>query len=172
MTRFTRSSKRNHIHTANLLDPKKMQEEMIRKLENYHFTHFITLSSNGLVSREERMVQLLKQWDARVNRALVGPRWQKRPDERLFWYAFLEKPQENPHWHLLAQIDPNYTSTPQAVRVARLPIVGERTWAELLSRGSFNCQPIVSKEIIRYVLKEFRSAGDFTRFVVSTEFIS
>ena len=90
----------------NLIEKKKLRREFESFIERFGPTYFVTLATNAYnpVS-QNRMRDLLKAWSARVNRALLGSRWQKKPDEHIFFFAFLEKPDINPHWHLLLQAD-------------------------------------------------------------------
>ena len=69
-------------------------------LADRHFTHIATLATNDPMTSTERMKDLLKEWDARVNREIVGNKWHKRPDERIDWIAFREGVGAHPHWHL------------------------------------------------------------------------
>lgn len=155
-------------------DHEELRLAMKQKLECYDFTHFITLASHGALIGHQRMRHLLKQWDARVNRALVGPRWRDRPDERLVWFAFPEKTQVNPHWHLLAEIDPTdnaSNASSKAARAANLPSMGEKAWLDLLPKGSFDCQAIVSRHVIDHVSKDIRDPRNFEQFIVCREFM-
>jgi hypothetical protein len=73
-------------------------------LENWKFDRFVTLATNGanlpariLGSRHDRLTGLLEEWDGRMNRKLAGPKWSKRPEDRMWAFYFLEKPAANPH---------------------------------------------------------------------------
>jgi len=151
---------------------ERMREELRKRLAGFEFTHFITLTANHQPISYSRMRDRLREWDARINRYLNGPKWQKRPDERLLWFAFPEKLEVNPHWHLIAQVDPDIENTNRLVRTERLPLVGERFWLELLPQGSFDCQDIDSKRVIQYVTKAVASELYFEKFVVFREFMS
>ena len=41
-----------------------------------------------------------------MNRRLAGPKWSKRPEDRMWAFYFLEKPAANPHWHGLVRLTP------------------------------------------------------------------
>tara|TARA_R110001592_G_scaffold25555_3_gene96940 strand:- start:2489 stop:2749 length:261 start_codon:yes stop_codon:yes gene_type:complete len=43
------------------------------------------------------MRERLRDWDARMNRALIGPKWMRRPDERIQWIFMPELIDRNPH---------------------------------------------------------------------------
>lgn len=84
-----------------MLSKDECREAMSDWLRDRRHTHFVTLRPNDPMASHDRMVLLLKDWDARVNRKIAGPKWRKRPDERMQWIAVLEKPDYSPHWHLI-----------------------------------------------------------------------
>ena len=153
-------------------DRKKMRLELQNMLRRYDFTHFITLASNHQPLVYQRMRFLLKRWDARVNREINGPKWAARPDERLIWFAFPEKMGVNPHWHLVAQVDPEIEMPRRAERTKRLPSIGEKHWIKLVPQGSFDCQSIESPEVIRYVTKMSADENHFKKFVLYRELMT
>lgn len=152
-------------------DYKKMRFELRNMLQRNKFTHFITLASNHQLLKYQSMRSLLKRWDARVNREINGPKWAARPDERLIWFAFPEKMDVNPHWHLVVQVDPEIKMLRRAERTKQLPLIGEKHWLKLVPRGSFDCQSVESSEVNRYVTKMSADETHFNKFVMSREFI-
>jgi hypothetical protein len=76
------------------------QHQMLDWLQRYQWTHFVTLALNDPGVGLDRARNILKGWDARMNRRLFGPKWHKKPDERLFAFYFFEKPETNPHCSL------------------------------------------------------------------------
>lgn len=151
---------------------KILQRELRAWLERYTFTHFVTLSSNHQSFTYEWMRQQLKEWDARMNRSLNGPRWHKRPDERLVWFAFPEKLTTNPHWHLLVAVDDYSVTTTRAARLVEFPIYGKRHWMDLCHQGSSDAQDIETKRVIENVTKVSADPAYLEKFVLSTEIIS
>src|SRR4051812_39121907 len=79
----------------------RTRHEVSKWLDQWPFTLFVTLATNDPMVSNEVARRLIKDWDARMNRALLGPKWVDRPDERMFNFYFLEKPGVNPHWHAL-----------------------------------------------------------------------
>jgi len=151
---------------------KRMRQELRAKLLDYNFTYFITLASNHQPLGYSRMRALLKEWDARVNREINGPKWAKRPDERLVWFAFPEKMDVNPHWHLIVEVDPFIETATRVDRTVRLPEIGHMHWLSLVRQGSFDCQCVESSEVIRYVTKVNANQTHFEKFVVFREFMN
>ena len=150
----------------------RMRLELRAKLFDYDFTHFITLASNYQPLGYPRMRALLKEWDARVNRELNGRKWAKRPDERLVWFAFPEKMDVNPHWHLIVQVDTHIENAARAARTERLPETGHMHWMGLVRQGSFDCQSVVSSNVIDYITKMSAEETHFEKFVVFREFMN
>src|SRR3954463_85192 len=83
--------------------------EIIDWIDQWHFTRFVTLTFNdnstgdaripGSQIKYEFLRDRLKEWDARMNRAILGKDWANRYPDRIFAFWFLEKPTTNPHWH-------------------------------------------------------------------------
>lgn len=151
---------------------KRMRQELRAKLLSYDFSHFITLASNHQPLGYLRMRALLKEWDARVNREINGPKWVKRSDERLVWFAFPEKMDVNPHWHLIVQVDPHIENATRAERTDRLPEIGHMHWLSLVRQGSFDCQSVESPRVIEYITKMSAEESHFEKFVVFREFMN
>ncbi|MFB9148979.1 hypothetical protein [Roseovarius ramblicola] len=150
----------------------QMQDELRQRLRDYRFSHFITLASNFQPLSYQRMRDVLKAWDAQVNREINGPKWAKRPDERLLWFAFPEKLDVNPHWHLIAQVDSPIEEQARAERTKRLPQIGEKHWLRLVPRGSYDCQDVESPRVIDYVTKVAMREDLLARFIVCREFMN
>lgn len=151
---------------------RRMRHELRTKLLSYDFTHFITLASNHQPLSYPRMRELLKEWDARVKLELIGPKWVKRPDERLVWFAFPEKLGVNPHWHLIVQVDPHIENVARAERTELLSEIGQLHWLRLVRQGSFDCQSVDSPRVIQYITKMSAGETHFEKFVVFREFMN
>lgn len=151
---------------------RRMRRELRNKLLDYDFTYFITLASNHQPLSYTRMRALLKEWDARVNRELNGRKWAKRSDERLVWFAFPEKMDMNPHWHLIVQVDPHIENATRAARTDRLPEIGHMHWLSLVRQGSFDCQSVESPRVIEYITKMSAEETHFEKLVVCREFMN
>ena len=46
----------------------------------------------------------LRAWDAAINRKLLGKNWRKKEDQHIEYFAFVEKQEEDPHYHLLVKV--------------------------------------------------------------------
>ncbi len=57
---------------------QREREAWVEYLNKRHITHLVTLATNQSFISPARMRGLLKEWDARVNRALYGSKWHKQ----------------------------------------------------------------------------------------------
>lgn len=133
--------------------------------EQFTFTHFITLASNSNDVSLDVMKDRLKGWDARVNRELYGPKWLKHYDELLWFFAFLEKPDVNPHWHLLCRFT-------DADKLARFTPVAGMKWSKMLPMGTVDVQQITEKHsrVVDYVVKRVGGEIEYRNFITPDEF--
>ena len=153
-----------------IIEKKKLRREFEDLIERFGPTHFVTLATNAYkpVARG-RMRDLLKAWSARVNHALLGSRWQKKPDEQILFYAFLEKPDVNPHWHLLVQADVEMIDDLDEWQ-KRFARAADKAWSDLLPAGTVDVQKYYSREVIEYSLKSALRDVEYVSYVVPREF--
>ncbi|MCK8483758.1 hypothetical protein MUY21_06880 [Aliiroseovarius sp. S2029] len=159
--------------------PRSSEREAVREwLNRMWFTHFITLTSNNQMFTRHDMAARLRAWDARVNRNLVGPKWQKRVDERIYWIAFPEKADVNPHWHLLLQLLPEQIEEDedrQGVCDWSFEDDVKHIWTRLVPSGTVDVQRIGSgmcrrDGAARYVTKSLGFEPNLESFVMSREY--
>ncbi|MEC8628925.1 MAG: hypothetical protein VXY73_02445 [Pseudomonadota bacterium] len=150
----------------------RLRNELRQMLKRYEFDYFVTLASNHQQWSYAHLRSLLKQWDAQVNRQINGPKWVKRPDERLVWFAFLEKPDVNPHWHLMVSVDRFIETPARQDRTDRFPEIAEKHWMDLAPKGSFDCKTVVSSAINDYVTKQLHDEACFDNFTIFSQFLS
>lgn len=146
--------------------------ELVARLREMEHSYAITLGTNHRPLSTGAMRDVLKSWDARENRILNGPRWAKRPDERIMWIAFPEKQEVNPHWHLLASPDPTGFHDHRAQRYHAFQRSAERTWLRLLPTGTAQCVPLRGENWEFYITKELAKSDRIEHFILSREFQS
>lgn len=135
------------------------------------YTHFVTLSTNDPMKNDEASYGLLRAWDARVNRALLGPKWQKRPDERIVWFACLEGLDSACHWHLLFRLSWNMPEEKKIKRPTKNLITTlDITWRRITSRGSTKTLLIEDAGAYDYVTKRLNKLEYISTFVDSLSF--
>ncbi len=139
-------------------------------LADTHFTHFITLALNDPMASVGRARRLLRDWDARMNRKLLGKRWHRKPDERMNWIAFLETPWDNPHWHLLVQLLDGQEAAYEETRGEEFFWCAERIWTELKPAGTLVAKDIDDPWVKNYVTKQLVDPLTWENFVIFREF--
>ena len=127
---------------------KQAEREFITFLRNQPVSHFVTLVFN-----EQRALSLahrkLIDWHARVDRALLGPKWAKREkSDRTLFFAFPEHIQTNIHYHLLVR--PALTRTQIAFEE-----IAVTAWNDLVPAGGVSVLPITRKRgVVHYATKD------------------
>ncbi len=152
------------------LNSRTPQRDAIRLwLAKQSFTHFVTLATNNPMTSNARMRDTLREWDARVNRKILGSHWLKKPDERIQWIAFPEAFGASPHWHMLLQLLPD-----QIVKIGsntRLADILKRPWQSLIIGASVDVQTIHSRGALDYATKAIDQGDNAANFITSSEFI-
>lgn len=130
----------------------------------YQFKHFIIARNhsvlltlkfdfNSLTNLTlERMTRTLREFDSRLNRRLLGPKWTKKPERHIQWDAFAEKIDTHGHWHLLATVG--------LIDIGKFTLVANEAWRSLrgtdISEKGFKADVIYNIcGLADYVTKEF-----------------
>jgi hypothetical protein len=146
-------------------------------LENWKFDRFVTLATNdsssslrGVGSSLDRVTDLLKEWDGRMHRKLVGSKWSKRVEDRMWAFYFLEKPSSNPHWHGLVQFNKYFPG--MAERQAELfDRNAEKIWKKLVPAGTVKSIPIYEQRgVADYVSKTLPYPVSYEHYVTPDQF--
>jgi hypothetical protein len=164
------------------------EREKLREWLNtdFAFTHFITLATNQTSKelktrnriaghdswfRYTKLRDLLRQWDARVNRELNGPKWLAHADDAIWYFAFLEKPEANPHWHLLFRINFFTTILPHP-KLDCLTIAATAHWQRLVPSGTVSVKEINARHdrVTDYVAKELGHEVQYESWIVPDDF--
>ncbi|MGR3701320.1 MAG: hypothetical protein ACU0A4_04485 [Paracoccaceae bacterium] len=135
------------------------------------YTHFITLSTNDPMISRNAATQMLRTWDARVNHALLGSKWQKRPDERIVWFACLEGLNSACHWHLLARLSWDMPESKQEKwEAVDLKGTVDFHWKRISARGSTKTLLIHDSGAYDYVTKRLDHQDYVGEFIDSLTF--
>lgn len=147
-------------------------------LSQWPFSRFVTLTLNepgmGALRQAEttasHMRDRLYQFDARMNRKLIGRDWQKRPDNRMFHFFAPEKLTTNPHWHGVVGF---YKAHGDELR-RQEKIFDRHTgniWGDLVPKGSTDVKPINDLPGgIDYVAKTLSIQVNFDHCIFQDEF--
>lgn len=132
------------------------RNEWIEFLKRYEFTHFVTLALNDPMATVNSAERVLSGWEARANRLLIGPKWARYLDRRIFAFYFLEKPNSNPHWHGLVMLDPHPVIRAEQAFV--MEMMGETLLKRVQRAGTFRISAIHDLDgIVRYTTKEIEN---------------
>lgn len=157
-----------YVTVKSLVLRKKMEDW----LSTFPFHFFVTLAPNRGRLSKERMRRLFLEWDARVNRKLYGPKWQKLYAERLFIFAALEKPYTNSHWHLLVKLM-DYQFEGEGAFESRcrlLQEVAEPCWESVVRSGSLKIKRIWDPGgAVKYSVKEFCNPIQYESWIAPDE---
>lgn len=76
----------------------------------------------------------LKRWHARIDKKLLGKHWATADiDDRLFFVAFIEKLDSNPHWHMAVKLaDPS--------RAMVFEAKAAECWEKIIPSGELDVQ--------------------------------
>lgn len=136
-------------------------DEWTRGLE---FSWFLTLNLNAPASfRSAR--NILKEFDARLDRELLGARFHKRQEGRTFFIAVPEHEHSNFHYHLLLEILANGAWS--RTDLAKLMF---EAWRAAIPSGSIWLRGIHDGGAALYTAKDLLKYGHFNEFIISTEF--
>jgi hypothetical protein len=158
-----------------------LRSEIPPWLDQWRFTRFVTLAMNDSTMGDARLPtskvaygrhrDLLREWDGRINHAILGRSWAKRHSDRIWAFYSLEKPRTNPHWHGLIRFFPVENMS----FVEQERIFDENTgriWKKLVPSGSVDVQPItVQRGVVEYVSKMLGYELSYEHFVTPDELI-
>lgn len=157
----------------NLSKNEKSKQALVQWLaETHKFDYFVTLATNNPSMERQTLREKLKEWDARVNRELYGSKWHAKKADLLWWFAFLEKPASNAHWHILVTKYAPFRLSEEN-ELLTLRAVVEKHWLKLVSSGTVDVQEIRDKTeytIANYVAKELRFEAQYEDYVVPDQF--
>jgi len=155
----------------------KFKEAIPEWLEQWKFDRFVTLATNGSMlpagragALNDRLTGLLKEWDGRMNRALVGSKWATRKEDRMWAFYFLEKAGSNAHWHGLIKFVPHLPLRAES-RADVFDLKAEPVWKRLVPAGTVKTLPIFEQRgVADYIAKALPYAVSYEHFVTADQF--
>lgn len=151
---------------------RKQREDLAKWLNAFEYTHFITLTTHDATLTEHEMRHRLRRWDAMVNRDLYGRSWSRNRDELLWYFAFLEKPGVNPHWHILLRTIGRWGESPENDIKKLFKSAGEK-WKKICPSGNVDIKEISlnpRQKLTSYLAKELGGEIQYTSFLTPDEF--
>jgi hypothetical protein len=155
------------------------KQALIEWIDQWNFSRFVTLATNDRSLDEARLPtsklplgklrERLRQWDARMNHAILGKHWAERDADRIWAFYFLENAKTNPHWHGLIRFFP-VDNFPEAEQWRIFDENAQPIWEKLVPSGSVDVQPInLQRGVIEYVAKQVSYPLSFEYFVTPDE---
>jgi uncharacterized protein (DUF1810 family) len=133
-------------------------------MDDLAFPLFLTLNINAPASFKSAR-RLLKNFAAKLDRRLLGPRYHKRTDTRTLFIAVPENEHSNFHYHVLMEV--NATHAPSMLELETLITAA---WEGVILSGSVWLRGIHDDGAARYTAKDLMKYEHFNEFIISTEF--
>lgn len=155
--------------------PPVLATEIPKWLSTFPFTRFVTLAFNetnyalphgrAQNSPYEFVLNRLKRFDAMMNHKILGSRWARRHDERMFAFYAPEKLEANPHWHGLVRFYPGQAET-IADHEKTFDTWADHVWKKLVPAGTAEVQVVYDLEgVASYIAKSLRYGIEYDHFV-------
>lgn len=156
----------------------EVKEAIIPWLKSWPYHRFVTLTFNDaryLPASGDRSAHVpklrerLKNWDARMNHAILGRHWATSPD-RMFCFYFPEKIDTNPHWHGAIRFFADDLA--ELERQAKLfDSYAAVWWSKLVPSGTVDIQPIYSVDgLLPYLVKAQWDVLNFDNLILPDAF--
>ena len=182
LNRSSNATQRHSRPTLTLLPPRivpALRSEIAEWVDRWQYSRFITLATNDISLGTAQLPtsklphgvlrDRLREWDGRINHAILGKHWAKRHSDRIWAFYFLEKPSSNPHWHGLIRFFP-VDDYPQVEQERAFDANASPIWKNLVPSGTVDIKPItVQRGIIDYVGKMLPYPLSYEHFVTPDE---
>jgi hypothetical protein len=150
---------------GNTHNNKLVQKGVQQMLAKHDWNYFVTANFN--TERTDTGVrQTLKRWHAKLDRRLLGGRWQKKIEQRTLFVACCENAATNVHWHMMVKV----TEKGQQ----QFDTTAAALWENEVASGTMDVQRLATKEdelkAASYATKGLWLAKGIESFVLSTEF--
>jgi hypothetical protein len=150
-------------------------------LNKWKYDRYVTLATNdpsmagkstrGSSIPHRKVRNRLREWDGRVNHAILGKHWALRHSDRMWSFFFLEKANSNPHWHGIVRFFP-VENMEIADQAKIFDENAERIWKYLVPPGSVDIQLITAQRgLTDYISKMTPDEVSYENFVTPDEFM-
>lgn len=121
---------------------------LIRWIADFKPSLFVTFVFNSPISPRSARDRL-DAFHARMDRALIGPKWLEKPEDRIRFIGFVEKVETNIHIHAVF----NLPTKQDRAFVKAAPAI----WEKLAPAGNLDIQAVTYAEgVADYITKEIR----------------
>ena len=150
-----------------IVENNRIRKAVIELLCDMNLEYFLTANFNRDTNYEAAR-NTLKEWHARLDRALLGGSWSRKTwNERTQFVAFAEHFDSNLHWHLLLRLG-------GGADAKRFEAEADQCWKKLVIGGSMDVQKLDTDEdkerTANYVTKDLWQQRAIESFVLSDEF--
>ena len=149
---------------------RRMRNDLVEWLQSRNYDYALTLGFNFRDVSRTVARKHLRRYDAELNRRLNGTCWLKKTDERIFWVAFPENMDTNPHWHMVVALDRQGFHDDRSSRYADFERLATEAWLKQFPTGTAHCAPLVGTAYEWYITKDFEVDKKIEEFVVEREF--
>lgn len=163
-----------------IIDPQRTKAEWKEFFGRWEWDRFVTITFNQpgegrpLANTSGTQIldqkKLLRKWDARMNRKILGREWAKLHEFRLFYVYALEKADLNPHWHGLV----HFFDAPDDERRRQAEVFdrwADPIWKSLVPSGDVDVVPAWERTgAINYLAKSLTYGVNFEHYILPDEF--
>lgn len=159
----------DHSSWGSIAKNKEMQSAVRNMIVDEGAEYFVTAAFN----RETNFAgarNSLKDWHARIDRCLLGKRWQKKEErERTFFWAFPEHPDSNLHYQLMVKLsDP--------AKRQEFENVANACWQATVSSGDMKIEYLqTASDLVRttnYSTKDLWRSDLIENYIISSTFFN
>ncbi|MGE4431819.1 MAG: hypothetical protein AB7E05_13870 [Sphingobium sp.] len=121
---------------------------LVRWIADFKPSLYVTFVFNSPISPRSAKDRL-DAFHARMDRTLLGPKWQAKPEDRARFIGFVEKAETNIHVHAVFDLP----TKQDRIFVEKAPSI----WKELAPAGNIDIQTVTYAEgVADYITKEIR----------------
>lgn len=156
------------VHAPNVT-MKQQLTYFIKRWAPYDLFFTLTMPSHSL--SPEQATERFARWQQMLFRKTLGHRWQKYTDEWPLMFAAFERPQTNPHWHILCRLYSRDEIEGRRERHKSTIIkFAEPLWAKLVPSSEVDIREVYDDTIPHYLMKEINGNIQYTHFIIPDQF--
>ena len=157
------------VHWNSLSQNKRIRSAIREMIMEQGADYFVT----AVFNRETNFGgawNSLKDWHARIDRCLLGKRWQqKAAHERTFFWAFPEHPDSNLHYNLMVKL-------PDPTKRMEFEAIADTCWRGIVGSGDMKLEYLqTALDLVRtvnYSTKDQWRSDLIENYIVSSMFLN
>ena len=169
-----------HSITQSSFDRSRTEDEWKSFLGRWKWDRFVTITFNAagegrpINGRSGKEIldqkKILRSWDARMNRRILGREWANMHEFRLYYVYAPEKPDLNPHWHGLVK----FFDASEAEHERQGEVFDEwanPTWKQPVPAGDVDTMAIRDQAgALNYLAKSLTHGVNYEHFILPDQF--